>query len=157
AEGRVERAKKNHLLRQTLLDVSVPQETGSVSRGKVSRLPALGLPSVDRQYAEAFHLWGLDVDGSAEDEVVERMSAEPNVVVQEMIAALDSWMMERRGRRGAEWHRLFRIADRLDSSERRRRLRALLAGELPPRAEWVAGLIAVRSPWTAVWELARGN
>src|SRR5262249_44568585 len=49
------------------------------------------------------------------------------------------------------------VAERLDRSEPRRRLRALLVGESPPRAEVVAGLVGVGSPWPALWELARGN
>jgi tetratricopeptide (TPR) repeat protein len=79
--------------------------------------------------------------------------------VQELIAALDGWMLERlrRQRPEAEWRRLFRVAERLDRSEQRRRLRALLVGESPPRAEVVAGLAGVGSPWPALWELARGN
>src|SRR5262249_8438609 len=82
---------------------------------------------------------------------------EPDVVVQELIGTLDRWMMGRRDHPGAEWRRLFRLADQLDHGDRRRRLRALLVGELPPRAEWVAGLVGVGPPWSALWEQARGN
>jgi Flp pilus assembly protein TadD len=125
----------------------------------------LNEPSVDEQYAAAFRRWGLDVDGTPEDEAVERLGKEPQVVLQELIAALDAWMMERRGqlasrereRPEARWRRLFRIADQLDGSDRRRRLRALLVGELPPRVEWVAALVGMGSPWPALWEQARGN
>src|SRR5262249_53878265 len=49
------------------------------------------------------------------------------------------------------------VAERLDRSEPRRQLRALLVGESPPRAEVVAGLVGVGSPLPAFWELARGN
>src|SRR5262249_20747162 len=95
----------------------------------------------------------------------QRLRAEPDVVVQELIAALDSWMLERRGQLASRerkrpeepWRRLYRIADQLDRSDRRRRLRALLVGGLPPRAEWVAGLVGVGSPWSALWEQARGH
>src|SRR5262249_34212432 len=57
----------------------------------------------------------------------------------------------------APWRPLFRIADQLDRSDRRCRLRALLVDGLPPRAEWVAGLVGVGSPWSALWEQARGH
>src|SRR5262249_46606139 len=96
--------------------------------------------------------------GTAEAEVVERLRQEPNVVVQELIAGLDGWMIERRRNRPeARWRRLYRMADQLDHSDLHRRLRALLVGEVPPRAGWVAGLVGVGSPWPALWEQARGN
>jgi serine/threonine-protein kinase len=154
AGERLRRAKKNRALLEAVLDVSAPQETRPDQAG---RLMVLNQPSVEEQYAAAFRGWGLDVDGTAEAEAAQRLRAEPDVVVQEVIAALDGWMLERRGRRTAPWRRLFRIADRLDRSDRRRLLRALLVGGLPPRAEWVAGLAGVGSPWPALWEQARGN
>jgi serine/threonine-protein kinase len=159
AARRLERAKKNRALMEAVLDVSAPQETWTSSRNAAGPLMVPAQPSVDEQYAGAFRRWGLDVDAAAEAEVVERLGAEPPVVVQELIAALDGWMMERlRGQRpAAQWRRLFRVAEQLDRSERHRRLRALLVGEAPPRAEIVAGLVGVGSPWPALWELARGN
>ena len=116
-------------------------------------------PSVDEQYAAAFRRWGLDVDGTPEAEVVARLGAEPDAVVQELIAALDGWMLERRrmNRPEAEWRRLFRVAEQLDRSERRRWLRTLLIGEAPPRAVSVAGLVGTGASWPALWELAHGD
>jgi eukaryotic-like serine/threonine-protein kinase len=157
AVERLGRAKKNRALLDAVLDVSAPQETGSNTPDNAGLLRVLNLPSADEQYAAAFRRWGLDMDRTAEAEVVERLRAEPDVVVQELIAALDGWMMERRrGRPQAQWRRLFRIADQLDRSGRNRRLRALLVDGLPPRGEWVAGLAGVGSPWSALWEPARG-
>jgi tetratricopeptide (TPR) repeat protein len=49
------------------------------------------------------------------------------------------------------------VSDRLDRSEARRQLRALLAGEARPRAGVVAGLVGAGSPWPPAWELARGK
>jgi Flp pilus assembly protein TadD len=119
----------------------------------------LNEPSVDEQYAAAFRRWGLDVDGTSEDEVVERLGKEPQVVLQELIAALDAWMMERRrrGRPEAEWRRLFRVAEQLDQNKRHGRLRAWLVPPSPMRADTVAGFVATGSPWPALWQLARGN
>jgi serine/threonine-protein kinase len=155
---RLGRAKKNRALLEAVQDVSASQENRPASQDEAGRLMVLNRPSVDEQYAAAFRRWGLDMDGTAEAEVAERLRAEPDMVVHELIAALDGWMMERRrGRPVAEWRRMFRIADRLDRSDRRRRLRALLVGGLPPRAEWVAGLVGMGSPWSALWEQARGN
>jgi serine/threonine-protein kinase len=159
AVARLGRAEKNRALLEAVLDVSAPQETLASIRDEAGRMLVLAQPSMDEQYAAAFRRWGLDVDGAAEAEVVARLGAEPGVVVQELIAALDGWMLARRQlkRPEAQWRRLFRVADRLDRSERHRQLRALLVGGSPPHAEGGAGLVGVGSPWPALWELARGN
>jgi Flp pilus assembly protein TadD len=158
AAVRLERARKNRALMEAVLDVSGPQETWVSSRNETGPPMLLAQPSEDEQYADAFRRWGLDVDAAAEAEVAERLGAEPPVVVQELIAALDGWMLERRQHRPeAQWRRLFRVAERLDRSEQRRRLRALLVGESPSRVEIVAGLVGVGSPWPALWGMARGN
>jgi serine/threonine-protein kinase len=159
AGGRLERAETNRALLKALLDVSAPLETVARAHDQGVRMTAPGQPSVDEQYAAAFRRWGLDVDAAPEDEVVARLGAEPDVVVQEIIAGLDGWMMERRRqmRPDAEWRRLFRVADQLDRNGRHRRLRALLAGGSPPRPETVTGLLAAEPPWAALWELARGT
>jgi serine/threonine-protein kinase len=158
ARGRQERAEHNRALLKALLDVSAPQEPGGQRRGEVVGTAAPAQQNVDEQYAAAFRRWGLDVDRGSEDEVVARLGAEPDVVVQELIAALDSWMMERRRQKypEAEWRRLFRVADQLDRSGRHRRLRALLAGGTPLRPESVVGLVGAGSPWATLWELSRG-
>jgi hypothetical protein len=113
AVARHGRVKKNLALLEALLDVSVPQETSRYTRDEAGQLMLLAQPSVDEQYAAAFLRWGLDVDGTAEAEVVNRLGAEPNAVVQELIAALDNWMLDRRKlkRPKAEWRRLFWVAE----------------------------------------------
>jgi serine/threonine-protein kinase len=142
AVGRGERAEKNRALREALLEVSSPPETKPYLRDKSGRVLLLPLPSVDRQYVATFRNWGLDVDGTAEAEVVRRLGGEPEPVVQEVIAALDHWMIVRRqrGRPEAEWGRLYRVADQLDRSERHRQLRALLLKDPPRRGADVEAL-----------------
>jgi serine/threonine-protein kinase len=159
ATERLERARKTRALLDAVLDVSAPQESSVYTRDRMGRMLVLSRPSVNEQYAAAFRNWGLDVDGTAEDEVVERLRQEPDVVVQELIAGLDAWMLERRRRNHpeAEWRRLVRVADRLERDDRHRQLRALLLGGLPPRTDSVAGLVGMGSPWPALWEVARGN
>src|SRR5260370_11411132 len=93
---RLGRAKKNRALLEAMLDISAPQETKTYARDEAGRMLVLAQPSVDEQYAAAFLRWGLDVDRTAEAEVGERLSQEPDVVVQELIAGLDAWMIERR-------------------------------------------------------------
>jgi serine/threonine-protein kinase len=151
---RLTRAKKNRALREAVLDVARPREMSPSHAGVHVALSQL---SVDEQYAAAFRRWGLEIEGTEEAAVVRRLSAEPEVVVQELIAALDGWMMDRRQRQPqAEWRRLFRIASQLDRNDRRRQLRALLVDGLPPRAEWIAGQLGMGSSWTSLWEQAHG-
>src|SRR5262249_23960460 len=104
ALGRLDRANNDRALLVAMLDVATPQEFSAYSQ-----------PSVDEQYATAFRRWGLDVDRASEAEVVARLGQAPDVVVQELIARLDSWMVERRRQKHpeSEWRRLFRVADRL--------------------------------------------
>jgi serine/threonine-protein kinase len=159
AAGRLERAQKNRALLEAVLDISVPQDSWAPSSNQGNAPLVLVQPSADEQYANAFRRWGLDVDSAAETEVVARLGAEPAVVVQELIAALDGWMLDRlqRKRPATDWQRLFRTAEQLDRSEQHRRLRALLVEESVPRAEIVAGLVGVDSPWPVLWEQAHGN
>ncbi len=159
AEQRLVRWRKNDDLCGALLDVSTPQEGPSYTRSDKGTMQEASQPSVDEQYAAGFRRWGLDVDGRAESEVVARLRAEPDAVVQNVIAALDDWALERRrqGRPEAQWRRLQRIAEGLDHSDTRRQLQQLLLGRVPPRAEGVAGLIGARSPCTTCWELTRGK
>jgi Flp pilus assembly protein TadD len=159
AAGRLDRAKKDRALLGAVLDVSAPHDIGDASQDRKGRFLVLAQPSVDEQYAAAFRHWGLDVDRATQAEVVERLRQEPEVVVQELIAGLDAWMLERRRQKRpeAQWRHLFGVADRLDRSDQHRRLRALLVGDSPPPAGTVAGLAGVGSPWPALRQLARGN
>jgi serine/threonine-protein kinase len=159
ADERLSRAKKNDTLREAVLDVTTSQEAGIYTRDEAGLKATPASPSVDEQYATAFRRWGVDVNGTAEAEVVARIGAEPDAVVAELIAALDEWMMERlRAKRPeAEWRRLFLVAEQLDRSERRRWLRTLLVGESPPRVASVAGLVGTGLFWPSLWELARGS
>jgi serine/threonine-protein kinase len=156
---RLERAKKNRALMEAVLDVSAPQEAWTASNQHGGIRLVLTQPSTDDQYADAFRRWGLDLDTTAEAEVVARIGAEPIPVLQEVIAALDGWMLERRQRTRPEtdWRRLFRVAEQLDRSEHHRRLRVVLVGGSPLRAPIVAGLVGLGSPWPTLWEVTRGS
>jgi tetratricopeptide (TPR) repeat protein/tRNA A-37 threonylcarbamoyl transferase component Bud32 len=158
ADDRLERARKNRQLLDALLDISTPPETRRFQTDASGRMIALVRPSVDEQYAAAFRRWGLDVDETEEAEVIARLGQEPDVVVQEVIAGLDGWMVERwRQSRRAGWRHLYQIAERLDSQATRRQLRALLVEGAAPAPEAVAGLLSVGSAWPALWQLARGQ
>jgi serine/threonine-protein kinase len=159
AARRLQRARKNRALMEAVLDVSGLREASAAVHDGTGRTLVGPQPGVEEQFATAFHSWGLDVDRTAEADVVARLGQEPDIVLQEVIAALDAWMIERRsrGRPEAQWRRLFRVAEQLDRSERHRRLRALLVGESPHRADIMAGLVGMGSPWPVLWELARGK
>jgi len=155
---KLKRASNNRDLLEAVMNVSAPRETSTYARDETGLMLTLPQPSIDEQYATAFRRWGLEVDNLTEAEVAERLSSEPAIVQQELIAGLDAWMIERRSRGcpEAQWKHLFRIAERLDSSERQRRLRSLLVGEALPRPEWIAALVSLGSPLLSPWELTRG-
>jgi serine/threonine-protein kinase len=146
AGARLDRVRKNRALLDAVLDVSVSSEIPPYTPDPAGRVLALAQPGADEQYAVAFRRWGLDVDGTPEDEAVARLRQEPDFVIQELIAGLDAWMLERRALRRpeAEWRRPFRVADQLDRGDRSRRLRALLS-EGRPGAEAAPGLREVRN------------
>jgi tetratricopeptide (TPR) repeat protein/tRNA A-37 threonylcarbamoyl transferase component Bud32 len=133
-EQRLPRVKANNVLREALLEVSAPQETSTYVADEKGHMVAQVRPSVDDQYASAFRQWGnLDVDRLEANELVERFRQEPEVVVQDVIAALDAWMLERwrQKRPGRPWQPLFIAANSLDNSKHRQQLRALLIGKSP--------------------------
>jgi tetratricopeptide (TPR) repeat protein len=159
SEELLTRWQKNEDLLAALLDVSTPPETRAFQSDASGRMLLLVQPSVDEQYAAAFRRWGLDMDGTADSEVIATLGREPDAVVQEVIAGLDGWMLERwhKKRPVAEWGRLYRITGELDRDDTRRQLRALVLKGSPPRPEGVAGLLGATSPWAVLWELARGK
>jgi serine/threonine-protein kinase len=159
AVQRIARTEKNRALLDALLDIATPRETRAYLSDERGRLAARAQPSVDAQYAAAFRRWGLDFDSTGEVEIAARLREEPQPVLLAILAGLDSWMVERRQRGGpsASWECLRQVASRLDQSETRRELRALLAGESPPRDLVVVGLIRATLPWTRLRELDRGN
>jgi serine/threonine-protein kinase len=161
-QERLDRAMANQNLLSALLDIAIPHETKTYCEtGSGEMVMAIVEPSVEEQYAAAFRRrWpDVDVDEQAESEVAARLQEEPEAVLQGVIAGLDIWMLERRRQKRpeAEWRRLLALVDRVDASEPRRQLRALLIGDAPPSAASVAGLLAGQSPWLASWELVRGN
>jgi Flp pilus assembly protein TadD len=163
AEERLGRAEKNHVLLAALLDMArFEEETGRYGREESAQLAALAKPSLDERYVTAFRRWGLEVDRLPEAEVVRRLQREPAVLVQEVIAALDSWTLERRAqaRRGKMrpegWQRLLRLANRLDRNDQRANVRALLSGEERFEAPSVVGLVGAPCSWPALWEVYKG-
>src|SRR5262245_45821971 len=107
--ARLERAKRNRTLQEALLEILAPQERGYPAHVDIGMF---SYASVDEQYAVAFRRWGLDVDATPPDKAVERLRQEPDVVLQELIAGLDAWMVVRRmhGRPRAECLHLYSIA-----------------------------------------------
>jgi tetratricopeptide (TPR) repeat protein len=162
AEERLDRARQNQQLLTALLDVAAPHETQTYRESESGKTAmALAEPSAEEQYAAAFRRrWpDVDVDKQAESEVAACLRQEPEIVAQGVIAGLDAWMLDRRMEKRSEvqWRRLLALVERLDTSEPRRQLRALLIGETPPSAASVVGLLAGPPPWPALWELTRGK
>ncbi len=83
------------------------------------------IQSGDRQYAEAFRNYGIDVDSLEPADVAARMPA--GVFREELLAALDDWLRIRRHLHTGEdtgWKRLFELASALDTDPWRNRVRA---------------------------------
>jgi tetratricopeptide (TPR) repeat protein len=158
---RLDRAEQDAVLLAGLLNIATPQETGTYHSDAGGQMVAMAQPSVDEQYAGTFRRrWGdIDLDRTSEAEVADRVGAEPPPVVEEILAALDTWMQYRRQQKQPEesWRRLVRLAEQLDHSEHRRRLRVLLAGEWQPPLGLVAELTGVGLPWTALGAMAEGE
>jgi tetratricopeptide (TPR) repeat protein len=147
------RAVKNDALMAALLDGPEPPETQAYTSDGAGALIARDPSNAHERCKAAFQRWGLDMTGTAVPEVVARLRREPEVVRQAVLAALDVWMLEvgRLKRPEKEGLHLLRVAEALDDSPQRRRLRALLLSEAPPRVEAVVGLFA---GWPAAPALA---
>ena len=95
--GELARWRHNQKLLDALRDVSVPQETSSYQADDSGLMVALAQKSADEQYADAFRSWWRGLDGQVETRIVARLQEEPEPVVQEAVAALDAWMLDRSG------------------------------------------------------------
>jgi tetratricopeptide (TPR) repeat protein len=164
AEEKAERARRNAVLLADLLNVTVPQETARYTRGESGTMTALPRLSQDEQFAGAFRRWGVDIDQTPADELVARLEKEPAPVVQEVIAALDAWLVARRYQRPRPrgkrhrpgWQRLVLLADKLDKDADNRELRRLLSSGEVERQAAIEGLTRVLLPWSSLPEAQRG-
>jgi serine/threonine-protein kinase len=158
---RLARAEKNRALLQVLLNVPAAQETRSIRSDPLGWTAVVAHSRVEEHYATAFRRWDdLDLDRITSKEA-ERLRTEPQPVVEEILASLDAWMMDRRWRKRprAQWQRLVRVAEQLDRNPQRQQLRQLLSGDWPPPAGMVAQLRGqahpARDPVSSVVLLAR--
>jgi serine/threonine-protein kinase len=139
---RISAAQKNRALLAALLDVIQPRETQTYEKGEKGVMMAVALPSAEEQFASAFRRWnaGLDLDRTPLEKVVTLLQAQPEPVVQEVVAGLDEWALQRRrkGRPEAEWRRLLEIAERLDRNDRRKEVRRLLTSSPQKRTKATA-------------------
>jgi tetratricopeptide (TPR) repeat protein len=149
ADAKTTQAERNQQLLTALLDITPPRETGEYKKNKAGQMVVSALPSVDEQFAQAFRLWGLDIDHTSVEDAVVRLKEQPDPVVQELVAGLDAWTIERRRDDPsiADWRRPMELAERLDTSERRRQVRRLLADSPLRRTKAT----------TAQWNRARGQ
>src|SRR5262249_30755943 len=113
-------AKKNAALLVALLDVSVPRETRQFERTESGQVAVIAELCVDDQFAAAFRRWDpdLDIDRTPLEEVSKRLRSQPPPLVQEVVAGLDAWMLQRRQQKGkaGDWQRLLRLANALDAN-----------------------------------------
>jgi superkiller protein 3 len=129
AEADLVAAGRDQDLLARLLAVRQDSFVPSFQEGESGGLVRAEEPDAEDQFADAFRDYGLDVTAAPDGQVVERLKGRPPAVVQEVIAALDDWAVDRRYRPGADWQRLLRLADTLDAGDGhdgRRELRAVL-------------------------------
>src|SRR5262249_41378486 len=95
---KAEQAQKHTAFLAALLDVSVRRETARYERTASGQMAALAEPSAEEQFATAFRRWdsSLDLDRMPLEEVLKRVQAQPPPVVEEVIAGLEAWMLQRR-------------------------------------------------------------
>jgi tetratricopeptide (TPR) repeat protein len=151
AEEDVKHMGKDRELLARLMDVAHPREISLYQQDEDGRMVALTQLSVDEQFAQAFQRWGLDINSVPVEQSVARLKCRPNSVVQEVVAALDEWALQRRraGRGAADWRQLYELATRLDASAPRRQIRRLMiATSLQPSlatlAQWVQARAKLR-------------
>jgi tRNA A-37 threonylcarbamoyl transferase component Bud32 len=146
AVDRVARVEKNRALFDALVNVSMLQHEFR-PMDDTGRVRALGPMSVDEQYAQAFRDWGLDIEHTPETAASARLRAEPEIVVHQVVAGLDTWILHRR-QANSDWPRLLRLAEQLDRNETRQQLRALPLDETPPGVEtWLRSSVRRRPGW----------
>jgi serine/threonine-protein kinase len=135
SRAKADQARRNAALLAALLNVTAPRETGRYERGESGTMLAVAEPSVEEQCLEAFRRWDaqLDLDRMPLERLAAQIGEQPDAVVREIVAGLDTWMLDRRGRRppGPSWQRLLQLIEKLDGEEDSRELRRLLvSGEL---------------------------
>jgi tetratricopeptide (TPR) repeat protein len=140
AAARIDQARKNVALLAALLDFQVRREMKSYRTDEKGLLAALPEPSVDEQFTAAFRRWGVAVADRPVAEVVARLQAQPEPIVQDIVAGLDAWALERRRQQGpkSEWRHLLEVARQLDRNKRRKEVRQLLAASPLQRTEATA-------------------
>jgi tetratricopeptide (TPR) repeat protein len=173
-QQKVAQDRKNQALRTALLDVIQPRETQTYQQDTSGQMVVIAGIPVEEQYARAFGRWGLDIDKESLEAIVARCEAQPRPVVDEMVAGLEAWLLERRRQKQAEarWRKLLAVADRLDRDNQRRELRQLrlgslgpperqrlreLAGKLDPSREPVLGLVMLAGTLRAAGEDRRAE
>jgi serine/threonine-protein kinase len=148
---------RNDRLVTALLDVASPRETKQYRATESGTMAAQAEPTVEEQFIQAFRTWGLDIDGDPPDAVAARLGGQPRPVVEQVVAGLEAWLLDRRRRKDtAGGRRLLRLADRLDGDAGRRQVRALLAGDRLAGERAVAALTPVLLPWSALGAPYRG-
>jgi tetratricopeptide (TPR) repeat protein len=161
AQAKVDGARKNAVLLAALLNVTAPRETKQYVRGGSGTMTALAEPSVEEQFVQAFHRWDpdIDIDRTLLETLVARLAGQPTAVVQEVVAGLDTWMLDRRGsqRPKAAWRRLFRLAEELDKNEDSRDVRRLLVSGDLEREAAIKALARRLLPWSALVEAPPGR
>jgi serine/threonine protein kinase/Tfp pilus assembly protein PilF len=156
--ARIAQARRNQILRDAILDVVEPREIGNYQKDEQGQMAVLPQPAVEQQFTMAFLNWGLDFERTPIEEILSRLQAQPESFIQEAIAGLDEWCLDRRRRKRpeAEWKRLKDLADKLDGNDRRREIRGIRTGNALRVERALAEVATALSPWLALSDLPFG-
>jgi tetratricopeptide (TPR) repeat protein len=154
-------AKKDQKLLSSLLEVRGPREGPKHAREQNGMMIALGEPTAEELYAAAFRAWGLEVDTTPVADAVTQIKKRPQVVVTEIIAALDEWASERQrqSKSKGEWQHLAALASGLEGEPdaKRRELREILARNRLPVQRALAVLSIALRPVPLPMEVPLGD
>jgi len=158
-DARIEQSEKNHELRDALFDVVSPLEMASYKSDEKGQMMAIIQPSAEEQFALAFRHWGVDLDRVPIKEAYEKLAAQREPVVQEIVAGLDEWCLDRRRhyRPEAEWQRLNDLANELDRNEGRKEIRRMRVSDALLAERAATEIAGGFCPWTALADLPVGR
>src|SRR5262249_40220442 len=127
ARRAADRGAKNKELLTAWLDAPQGTVVLPLSRDGLGKLIAGAPSSGDERFGAALRKCGLDIDRVSADGAVARFKSLPKLVVQEVVAGLDSWTEQRQNasRQERDWRKLAAVANRLDSNPLRGELRRL--------------------------------
>jgi eukaryotic-like serine/threonine-protein kinase len=158
AHSRLAQWEKNRLLLNEVLNIGLIRDSFFSQTDDKGVLAEGAVLSVEDRLAGAFQRWGVDIDRDPPEDVVARLRAQPDAVVQAVVASLDEWEINRRqnNRPEADRVRLSELADRLDGSPDRREVRRIGRSGTLQNERILAVLVRSCSPYLQLLDAPAG-